>query len=269
MRIYLDEAGTFQVPVRRDFLLSLVAALVIPGTAEAGVFYDFTRLRDSWGITTAEIKGRKLDEARIAQVISLLGSHDAVLEFVAIDMVWHRENDLTEFKQHQAQKVVESLTPQHTPTITSEMNELSELLGKMSNQLFVQAYLTIELIHRVFQTSTLYYSQRIPEELGRFEWMVDRKDRTVTTMERLWTTLIVPTGQTRAFKEPFITLKEGTYTYFDRFRLSTEAIDQAKEINWLDENITFPIDPSEPRRYVDMKKVLQESFRFADSESEL
>lgn len=80
----------------------------------------------------------------------------------------------------------------------------------------------------MFQTSTLYYSQRIPEELGRFDWVVDRKDRTMTTMEWLWTTLIVPIGQTLAFKEPFITLKEGTYTYFDRFRLSTEAIDQAK-----------------------------------------
>ena len=184
-------------------------------------------------------------------------------------MAWHTESDLTEFKQHQARKVVESLTPEHQPTLVAEMKELSQILAGTPNQLFVQAYLTIELIGRVVQIATLYYSQRIPEELGAFDWVVDRKDRELTAMERLWTTLIVPIGQTRALGERFNTIEEGNYARFDRFRLMIEGTDQDKDVQWLEENSVFPKRPGEPRKIFDMRKVLQESFRFGDSENEL
>jgi len=178
-----------------------------------------------------------------------------VLEFLAIDMAWHTESGLTEFRQRQARKVINSLTPDHQPTLAAEVKELSQILAGMPNQLFVQAYLTIELVNRVVQTATLYYSQRIPEELGGFDWVVDRKDRELTAMERLWTTLIVPIGQTRAFEEPFITLKEGNYAHFNRFRLAIEGTDRNRGVEWLDEKIVLPKRPGEPREMVDMKKV--------------
>jgi hypothetical protein len=227
------------------------------------------RLRDDWGISALEIKGSQLDEARFAEIFKVLNSHDVVLEFVAIDMAWHTESDLTEFKQLQAQRILDSLTPQHQPTLAAELKAVSDVVKAIATQLFVQAYLTIELIDRVLQTATLYYGQRIPEELGRFDWIIDRKDRQLTTMERLWTTLIIPIGQTRAFEKPFITLREGDYRYFDRFRLGIDASDRSKDVQWLNENIAFPICSSEGSRIVDMKKVLQESFRFADSKNEL
>jgi hypothetical protein len=269
MRIYIDEGGNFQIPCGRDYLLSVVAALVIPEAEEAGVFYDFMRLRDDWGIPALEIKGRQLDEARFAQIIKVLNLHDVVLEFVAIDMAWHTESDLLEFKQLQARKILESLTPEHQPTLVAEMKALGQVVKDIASQLFVQAYMTIELIDRVVQIATLYYSQRIPEELGRFDWVIDRKDRELTAMERLWTTLIIPIGQTRAFEKPFITLREGNYSHFDRFRLDIEASDRSKDVQWLNENVIFPMRSSEVSRIIDMKKVLQESFRFADSKNEL
>ncbi len=269
MRIYIDESGNFQIPYGREYLLSLVAALVIPQTEEAGVFDDFMRLRDNWGISASEIKGSRLDEARFAEIFKVLNSHDLVLEFVAIDMAWHTKSDLTEFKQLQAQRILDSLTPQHQATLFAEMKAVSDIVEKIAIQSFVQAYLTIELINRVFQTATLYYSQRIPEELGRFDWIIDRKDRQSTTMERLWTTLITPIGQTRAFEKPFITLRQGDYRYFNRFRLRTDASDRSKDVQWLNENIAFPMRSSAGSRIIDMKKVLQESFRFADSKNEL
>ncbi len=190
MRIYIDEGGTFHVPVGSDYLLSVVAALVIPASREASLFYEFMRLRDCWGISAIEIKGRELDEGHFAAIIDVLNSHDVVLEFLAIDMAWHTESGLTEFKQSQARKVIDSLTPDHQPTLVAEVKELSQSLAGIPNQLFVQAYLTIELV----------------------------KDR---------------------------------------------------DVQWLEENIVFPKRPGEPPKIVDMKKVLQESFRFADSENDL
>ena len=269
MRIYIDEGGNFQIPCGRDYLFSVVAALVIPDAKEASVFYEFMRMRDDWGIPASEIKGRELDEARFAQIIQTLNSHDVVLEFVAIDMARHTDSGLTEFKQLQARKILESLTPKHQPTLVSEMKALSQVVKDIASQLFVQAYLTIELIDRVVQNATLYYSQRIPEELGRFDWVIDRKDRELTAMERLWTSLIIPSGQARAFVKPFIRLREGNYSHFDRFRLDIEAGDRSQDVQWLQENVSFPIRSSEASRIIDMKKVLQENFRFADSKNEL
>ncbi len=103
--------------------------------------------------------------------INILNSNDVVLEFLAIDMAWHTNSGLTEFKHHQAHKLVESLTAEHQPTLVAEMKELSQLLDGTPNQLFVQAFLTMELVDRAVQTATLYYSQRIPEELGQFDWL--------------------------------------------------------------------------------------------------
>ncbi len=269
MRIYIDEGGNFQIVSGRDFLLSVVAALIIPAVKEASLFYELMRMRDDWGISLIEIKGRELDEAQFAQVIKIMTLHDVVLEFVAIDMAWHTESGLTAFKQLQARKVVASLTPKHQPRLVAEMEALSQVVNGIANQLFVQAYLTIELIERVVQTATLYYSQRIPEELGRFDWLIDRKDRELTAMEKLWTTLIIPVGQTRALEAPFITLREGDYSHFDRFCLGIGASNRAKDVEWLEENLVFARCPGELRGIVDMKKVLQESFRFGDSKNDL
>jgi len=117
------------------------------------------------------------------------------------------------------------------------MQALSQVINNMANQSFVQAYLIIELVERAVQTATLYYSQRLPEELARFDWLIDRKDRELTAMEKLWTTLIIPVGQTRAFEKPFITLKEGNYTYLDRFRLESGMVIERKISNgWLASN---------------------------------
>src|SRR5207245_143789 len=70
MRIYMDGSGTFQVAQGRDRLFSVVVALVIPASGEADLFYRFLRLRDQWGISSVEIKGRELDETQISQVIA-------------------------------------------------------------------------------------------------------------------------------------------------------------------------------------------------------
>jgi Protein of unknown function (DUF3800) len=184
-------------------------------------------------------------------------------------MACHTESDLIEFKQLQARMIFESLTPKYEPMLVAEMKASSQVVKDIASRLFVQAYLTIELIDRVVQIATLYYSQRIPEELGRFDWVIDRKDRELTAMERLWTSLIIPIGQTRAFEKPFITLKEGNYSHFDRFRLGIDASDRSKDVQWLNENVVFPIRSGEVSRIIDMKKVLQESFRFADSKNDL
>src|SRR5258707_11818931 len=178
MRIYIDEAGGF-IP-RSDLQpsFSLVLALIVPSSIEAEVFYDFLGLRDSWPEQQMKIKGSRLDEAQAAQDIDMLSRHDVLAAFYAVDMTTHGDNVVNVFKSHQADSVTVHLTPEHHPTVARELHELSAAIGRMSNQLFVQGFVTTHLIFEVIQQSTLYYAQRLPAELGDISWFIDRKNRT-------------------------------------------------------------------------------------------
>jgi hypothetical protein len=268
MRICIDEGGTFQVVIGRKYLYSVVVALVIPSCRENDLFYGFLRLRNGWNNPAIEVKGSQLDEHRIAQVIALLASYDVVLEFCAIDMAWHSDTGVTAFKLDQARKLLASLTPAHHATLVAELTELSKLLEALPNQLFVQMFVTIELILETIQAVTLYYCQRIPAELGRFDWLIDRKDEHLTSMEKLWSTLIAPIASNRGLEEPFITLKEGDYSHFERFRVKRDAVEMHEYVKWLDENIRVERGAGE-RRIFNVALLLKESLNFAESKDEL
>jgi hypothetical protein len=82
----------------------------------------------------------------------------------------------------------------------------------------VQSILTFELVTRVVAIFTLYFSQRHPEELGRFRWIVDAKDRVKTTdWEDWWRPVIGAAIQAQMFKDPMPMLEEADYTHFSRF----------------------------------------------------
>lgn len=83
----------------------------------------------------------------------------------------------------------------HTDAIVAQLEELAAAIRRMPNQLFVQAFRTIELVLKVIQESTLYYVQRLPAELGSIAWTIDQKNRTITEMETTWSTLVLPMSE--------------------------------------------------------------------------
>jgi hypothetical protein len=78
------------------------------------------------------------------------------------------------------------------------LHQLDEAVRSMSNQLFLQAFATWELIIRTIREGTLNFVQRQPQELGDIGWVVDRKDRTITQMEETWSTPVRVLGTTQA-----------------------------------------------------------------------
>src|SRR6266404_3105237 len=156
-----------------------------------------------------EVKGSTLDELRIAEVVSLLKTYDAVLKVCAIDLGIHSERQITEFKKTQAHRITEGLGPSHQSSLIREMNELKSALLSLPNQLFVQSFATILLIDDLLQDITLYHSQRLPVELGEFHWVVDAKDKNITPFEKTWSTLILPVMQTMSRRKSFTRIFEG------------------------------------------------------------
>jgi hypothetical protein len=108
----------------------------------------------------------------------------------------------------------------------------------MPNQLFLQYFLTIRLVWQVIEEATLYYAQRIPTELGEIAWFVDRKNRTITQMEEMWTTYILPKGESHFAKTPLKCLIGADYSHLHaRYGVNAETADAktVRHMNWLSE----------------------------------
>ena len=273
MRICIDEAGPFVPPASQQSSYDLVLALVIPSSSEAELFYEFLRLRDSWpGPQQVEIKGSKLDEGQAAQVIDLLAQFDVLVHFVAVDTAMHGAAVVDDFKSRQAQRITAHITREHHPEMVHQLAQLERAMNSMPNQLFVQAQVTMDLMFKTVCDATLYYVQRDPTELGDIAWDVDRKGRTLTQMEEMWSTLILPMSESHFMREPIIFLKEGDYSHFTR-KYETNLADDpemARHLAWTYQTYgKAMIEEQEKESVINARLLLTEQLRFLDSTDSL
>lgn len=267
MNTYIDEAGVFVVPANRQQYVCCLVGLTVPSMQERDIFFDFLRLRDQWGRPEVEVKGSSLSESQIAEVVELLRTRDVVAEVVAIDMARHTDAGISAFKEAQAASLTKNLTAAHHPNLVRQAASLQGRWGALPNQLFVQSYLIIALIRDLIQTTTLYYSQRLPSELAQFGWVIDAKDKAITEMERIWTTVVLPILETHALSEPLLFLKEADYSHFQRFLIdeATTDPDTRRHADWLKQHT------GQDRTFsgIDARLLMEEHRRFANSRDEL
>lgn len=142
----------------------------------------------------------------------------------------------------------------------------------MSNQLFLQAFATWELIIRTIREGTLYFVQRQPAELGNIGWVVDRKDRTITQMEETWSTLILPVGENAFATEPLACIAGEDYSYFEARYGFTEASadpEMVRHIRWLDSVYGKSLRAKDDPVAIDAKRLLTEQLTFENSRDSL
>jgi len=102
---------------------------------------------------------------------------------------------------------------------------------------------------------TLYFAQRRPRELAKFEWTIDAKDpRRITSQENWWRDTLAALLESASQREPFVFIKDAgfNYKYFDR------SFAMKKEI-W------FADRPPEVIEGHDIRKMVTERMAFVDS----
>lgn len=252
MHIFIDESGLFRPLDGAKSKWSCVAALAVPSASVDALMTAFLRVRREIGGRDEEIKGAGMTERQIARVLTLLRSYDVIVDACAIDMGSHVAAEVQAMKEAQAAKLFEHVTPEHQPSLVAELESLGDDIRKLPDQLFVQVILAIELMERLLETMTLYYVQRLPQELGAFHWVMDQKDPAgLTRSERVWKAMVLPALQERSRKRPMVMLEGADYSHFDRF------------------TVPLPADVRGPNRFgTDIRAVFQEDLRFATSESE-
>ena len=115
-----------------------------------------------------------------------------------------------------------------------------------------------ELVRTASEEVTMYFAQRRPRELAKFEWTIDAKDpRRITTQEKWWRDTLAPLLQSRSRRKPFGIVKDAAfnYKYFDRsFAMKHDM--------W------FPDRSRKTMEGHDIKKMITERMAFVDSRSE-
>jgi hypothetical protein len=89
----------------------------------------------------------------------------------------------------------------------------------MSLPLYLQAIITFYTLQLVIRHVPLYFSQRQPEELAAFEWVMDGKDPIKkTNWEKWWSWYASGALASMSKRRPSPVMEGADYSYFDRFR---------------------------------------------------
>lgn len=263
MFIYIDESGTFAHPSARQNSYACAGALTVPERNHGGILKSFKTLKRKWGRLGEDIKGRELDESQVSQVIRMLVQNGAKFHACATDML-HNTPELTRArKDEQAKRLLANISDGHYPNLVRQMTDIGNKLRAMSDQLFLQLCVMIELINAQLHDMMIYFSRSGPQELGAFRWVADRKGSDKTTYEELWQILLPWFIQGRQFSDDFdnkiVFLEGGDYSYCKRFfrRIDKWPEYLPEQKPGLRERIKSDV--------VDLNLILKESFSLEDS----
>jgi len=227
VHIFIDESGTFAEDGKRPSI-AVVGALIVPDARLARIEEKYTAIRHDLPKDKDEVKGRLLSEPEVARVVSMLKRYEVLFEVTAIDSAMHLPGDTTKHQLAQAERFTRHLTDQHHPNLRKQVGQLRRRLEEMAPQLYAQTTATFSVIETVIQHATMFYSQRIPKELGSFHWVIDGKDGAGTTdWEEWWSQVVATDLQSRSMARPLVRVREGDYSHWDR-RFKCEIADYLK-----------------------------------------
>jgi hypothetical protein len=213
VEIFIDESGTFAI---RDDGSSVgaVGALVVTESQFPILERRYAQLRPLLPKDQGEVKGRLLGESDVARVVDIARRSGLIYEVTVVDLAPEDAAAVEEHRTGQCEGLTRKLTKQHHPDLVASVYALRERLEQMPLQLYAQGVATFDLLWRTLSHATAYYSQREPESLARFRWVVDAKAADgVTGWEEWWSKVVKPFMQSRSLQEPFPELEGGDYSH--------------------------------------------------------
>jgi hypothetical protein len=203
--------------------------------------------------------------------MDLLAAHGVIAEYLVIDMALHPDDVIYEFKERQAAAITANLTPRHSDAVARRLHDDAEAIRNLANPLFVQAFVSIQLSLDMLDVAINYFARRRPSELERFVWTIDRKDRTVTEMEQLWSTLLLPIGESRSAQQPYAEVEGFDYTHFAKYEVDETTADERmqRHLKWMRETLPSSKPRPGPLRCIDAKRIWTEERAFEDSKNNL
>jgi hypothetical protein len=258
MRIYIDESGNFQ-PGAASSRFCCEAALAIPEAFAPELLERFVAVRKQW-TNEPEVKGSALSDEQTTAVLKLLAEYDVIVEIGALDVGVHSSAQIEKFQQGQADGIMNGLTPEHNDNARQWATRLRDDWLALSAQLMTQLYVLVLTLEEVLKYVPNYYAQRLPQELGHFDWVLDPKDIQPTPFEECWRKIVFPLLQSMSIKTPWARVDGGSFDYsaFKHFEMDVP--------NYLLPHIKTEVP--EDGKGLDLGRLFRESLAFPDSKHE-
>jgi hypothetical protein len=250
MQIFIDESGTFSG--FHTGSIGTVGALAVPHSKLSVLEDSYEKIRRRLPLQNGEVKGRALNEGQIAEIVSLLDQRDAIFEVTAIDLAMHTSQGVAAYKDALLRGMTERV-PRFNDATRPVVQESLRALAATPPNLFLQTIALFETIHRIIQYVPFYIVQRRPDELGKFSWVVDGKDKTkVTSWELWWTNYALGALATKSKYHPSPSLEGADYSHFDKFRSFGNDGEEGIELSLLLKDLRFSSDIEYGLEWVDV-----------------
>jgi hypothetical protein len=261
MDIYIDESGSFVCTENPD-AWSVVVAYVSYSSQRKKLFRILAGLKIKCGKKVRdEVKLRDINEINLKWFLNELSMLNGIMFCVATDASLIDNEVIIEHRRIQAEKIIEHVDKMHHETMKDSIRNLSESIVGLSPQLYLQLVSQFTLINDVINRSSLYYSQKKPAALGGFKWLIDQKNTTKIIFEEAFEKMAPAIMQSIALREPFISLKEGDYSFMETFIYGENKAPDYLEKVYGQKKIKGDA--------FNIGKILQDDMSFVDSKSNL
>jgi hypothetical protein len=263
MNIGIDESGSFVYSSASD-TWNCVAAYAFPEVEKRPLSKVLSRFKRCHGVSSKEeLKVAQADEDKYLTFLGELARRSGTLHVVATDASTNTPEAIAKHQKGQAEKIVEHVDIMHYESMKTELRELARRVEALPVQLYIQMQCQLQLVLAVVNTAVLYYVQRYPQTLRRFRWRIDQKNSSKTEYEDAYLKVLPAFLQSASINEPLIMLREGIYSWFDRFHYP-----RGEEPTYLQDVYGIKLEDADDRK-LDIGKVVQEDMELVDSKQEL
>jgi hypothetical protein len=237
----------------------VVCALSLPHKSVRLAREEIEAASQAWPKTKGELKSGALNATQLTTLVDILFKRDAILHCFAIDVSRESQTGIDAHKAAQCNGLTQHLTPEHQPSMIAAIWKLRRDLEAMPNQLYVQCVVMRELVWRVIGEIALYFSQRQPREIAKYEWVIDAKDpQRVSTQEKWWHDTLAPLIERGSEQKPFLMVKDTEFKY-KHFKRSFQ----------LTKNQWRPDGPRVRVKGFDIGKLVTKHLTFMDSRKDI
>ncbi|MFW9872773.1 MAG: DUF3800 domain-containing protein [Candidatus Thorarchaeota archaeon] len=237
MKTFIDEAEIFTDPTHSDtHKVSVVGALTIPDSFYISLKNIFLELKQQWGYT-GEVKGNQLIEEQVRLLVEVLEKHHVLFDAVIVDTKFFTPSIITNHKSQFANTILDNISSYHSQNVIKQIKALSNTISKLSDQLYTQNLAMTSLVNRSHQLSTLFYAQRIPKELAKFDWIIDAKQKNITKSEKFWKDMLLPCLEGMNIINPMIMLEDADYSHYHKF--NDDQRPEFGSVNKIVKNLVF------------------------------
>jgi len=255
MNIFIDESGSF-VNAPSLGAWNVVAGYVTPEIDSEKLEQCLGELKENSGYSlNEELKLRQIDEASYLNFIQKLSKLNGVAFCCATDAGENGRGVISVHQNKQSTLILKHKDKMQYQSGREGIELLASQVEKLSQQLYAQLIVQLNLMYEIVTKTIPYFVQRFPTSLKSFSWRVDQKNTTRNDFEDAFLKLGPAFLQTKTLSEPIDMIREWDYGCLKEY-----MYEKGQAPTYLKEFYDLDVDEG-----LDVQKIIRKYLKFVES----